>query len=150
MPARDNDRGAAALIKRMQAAARKKGVRVGVFAGDAQAEGELTTTDVAGFAEFGTADAPARPWLAPWVDENVTANKQRLRQIGEAVLRGELPSVEVGLARFGLFAAGSMQQRIRHGIPPPNAPSTIEKKGSSTPLIDTGQFWSSITFQVDE
>lgn len=52
------------------------------------------------------------------------------------------------LERVGLWAQGSIQQRISDGIPPPNAESTIRRKGSSTPLIDTGQLRTSIKYRV--
>ena len=52
------------------------------------------------------------------------------------------------LQRIGLWAQSEIQQRISDGIPPQNAPYTINKKGSSTPLVDTGQLRSSISFKV--
>jgi hypothetical protein len=147
----DKDRGAKALVRRMQLARTRKSVAIGVFEDDAERdeEGEATNLDVAAFAELGTATSPPRPWLAPFVDENDADNRQRLRKIGEYIVLGKIPTVEVGLEQFGLYARGWIQRRIRDGIPPPNEPSTILAKGSSTPLIATGQFWSSITHRVN-
>jgi hypothetical protein len=44
---------------------------------------------------------------------------------------------------------GVIKQRIANGIAPPNSPYTIARKGSSKPLIDTGQLRNSITYQVE-
>jgi hypothetical protein len=42
-----------------------------------------------------------------------------------------------------------MQQRIADRIDPPNAASTIKRKGSSVPLIDEGILRTSILGQVE-
>ena len=38
--------------------------------------------------------------------------------------------------------------KIKSDIPPPNAPSTIKAKGSSHTLIDTGNMWESVDYQI--
>jgi hypothetical protein len=147
---RDVDHGADALLKRTQAAASRKLVKVGVFAGEARNDDEVTNVDVAAFAEFGTSMAPARPWLSGWYDEELAENREALSRIGQAVIKGKLASVDAGLERFGLLARGRIQLRIKAGIGPPNTPRTVAAKGSSTPLIDSGQFWGSISYQVEK
>lgn len=148
---RDVDRGLKALLQRITPKAVTPAVEVGVLEGDGEqqyADSEATVLDVATWNEFGTEDIPARSFLRGWADENESANVERMRRIGQAVMQGKLPSVEAGLARFGVFAVGSIQKRIADGISPENAPSTVARKGSSTPLIDTGQLRSSITYRV--
>ena len=49
-----------------------------------------------------------------------------------------------------LACAGYMQDNLTNGNWKPNAPLTIELKGSSHPLIDTGQMRQSITYVVEE
>jgi len=39
--------------------------------------------------------------------------------------------------------------KIKSGVPPPNAPSTIKKKGSSTTLIDSGDALGSIDHKIE-
>jgi hypothetical protein len=63
------------------------------------------------------------------------------------VIEGKRTSDQV-LEILGQRAVGQIQERIASGIAPANAPSTVAKKGSSTPLIDTGVLRSSITYQV--
>lgn len=52
------------------------------------------------------------------------------------------------LARMGDLIKGQLQQSIRDTNSPPNAPSTIRKKGASKPLIDTGLMWQSVDYIV--
>ena len=49
---------------------------------------------------------------------------------------------------LGQKYVGQIQARISAGIPPPLAESTIARKGSSVPLIDTGQLRSAVTYEV--
>jgi hypothetical protein len=147
----ERDNGYKALLARFDAP--QGSVTIGVHEAEGSApteDGEATLLDVAMFNEFGTASIPPRSFIGAWSDENEETNRERLRLIGEAVVAGKLPSIEVGLERFGLLCVADVQERIAAGIPPENAPSTIEKKGSSAPLIDTGQLRSSITHQVNK
>lgn len=57
----------------------------------------------------------------------------------------------VTLKRLALRMEGDIKRRIgRREIPPPNAPSTIARKGSSTPLIDTGHLRRVIVAKVQK
>lgn len=149
---KDTDRGYKALRQRLTKAAAGARVSVGVHEaeGDQPAgdDGEATVLDVAVFNEFGTEHIPPRSFIGAWEDENVDEHKSQLRKIGQAVVKGAIPSVEVGLERFGLHAVGEVQQRIAAGIAPENAESTVERKGSSTPLINHGQLRSAIAHHV--
>lgn len=145
------DNGANALLKRMRASKGPIAVTVGVHAEEGNApHGEATNLDVAAFHEFGTEHIPRRSFIADWADENEEKNRERLRKIGEAIVSGTVPSVEVGLERFGVLAVADVQKRIVGGIDPPLSDVTIERKGSSTPLIDTGQLRSSVTYRVEK
>ena len=140
------DRGARALLTRLRASA--TAVEVGVLGADAakeESEG-VTVADVARWAEFGIGQ-PQRRWLGGWIDENQAALLERVRIESRAVIAGDRTKPEA-LARLGLWIQGGIQQRIANGIEPPNAESTVERKGSSTPLIDKGQLRSSIANRV--
>ncbi|WP_427071050.1 hypothetical protein [Lysinibacillus fusiformis] len=50
--------------------------------------------------------------------------------------------------RLGARMMGDIQEKITDLDAPPNAPSTIAKKGSSNPLIDTGGLRMRITYRV--
>lgn len=146
MTVRDRDRGARALLQRMRG---KGTVRVGIMGPEAasrhQGAEALTTAMVASFHEFGLG-VPRRSWLRDYVDENLPLLQARLRNIAERVERGA--NLDSELERFGLQLVGEIQERISNRIDPPLAEETIRRKGSSTPLINTGQLRASITHLV--
>jgi hypothetical protein len=107
-----------------------------------------TIVEVASFNEFGLG-VPQRSFIRGWADENEAENRENLRKIGQAVVKGKLEGgAKQGLERFGLLAVAGIQKRMSDGIDPPNAPSTVAAKKSSKPLINTGQLRSSVTFKV--
>jgi len=55
-------------------------------------------------------------------------------------------NAEKALERLGVFVTGLVRDKIRTISTPPNKPQTIRRKGSSNPLIDTGQARQSIQF----
>jgi hypothetical protein len=147
---KDTDKGAKALVARVQKAAGPLVLTVGVHGeegGAATQDGKTTVGDVATANEFGLG-VPERSFIRAWADEQEAENQAALRKIGEAVTKGTLPSAEVGLERLGLKMVGEIQARIAGGIDPPNAPATIARKGSSTPLINYGQLRSSVRHKV--
>lgn len=143
------DRGYDALMKRMAKQA-KSTLTVGIHEAEGSEDHEgATVAEVMGFHEFGLG-VPQRSWLGAWFDENESENQERMRKIGEAVLKGTIASSAQALERLGLFAVGSIQQRMANGIAPALAPATIKAKGGSVPLIDSGLGRSSITHKIDK
>lgn len=70
-------------------------------------------------------------------------------RVARDVLAGKLdPIAAMGI--IGAWGAAAIKRTITAGLTPPNAPSTIAKKGSSKPLVDTGQLVGSISFVVDD
>lgn len=151
---RETDNGYKALFARLEGAAGS--VTVGIHEAEGAQEAEegdgLTVLDVAAINEYGGPEnnPPQRSFLGAWSDETEAENRERLQRGMEAVVAGKLPSAEVMLDRFGFDRVASVQDRIRAHIPPENAPSTIERKGSSTPLINHSQLLTSITHQVNK
>lgn len=92
----------------------------------------------AAWSEFGTVNQPARPFMTNALHDN---KRKYLRLLGraaeEALLRGT--SLETGLNLVGIEAVGDIQDTIASSVPPPNAPATVARKGSSTTLIDSGE-----------
>lgn len=143
------DNGFSALAKRLKAFGKGYTLTVGVHASEGEAtDGKITVAEVATINEYGLG-VPERSFIRDWYDTNEVRNRANLGKIAAVVLRGEF-TVEVGLGRFGALCQGEIQARISGGIPPPNAPSTIARKGSSTPLINTGQLRSSILWKVEK
>lgn len=143
------DRGANALIERVTRAARGTELRVGILekGNDAAKEGDgQTVADVATRNEFGLG-VPERSFIRAWYDESLEQNRADWTKLHRQALRGDISEAQA-LGRLGVKFVGDIQKRIVAGIDPANAESTIKAKGSSTPLVDTGQLKSSVTFEV--
>lgn len=68
------------------------------------------------------------------------------RQAGMVIDGKQTPAKAIGLV--GELALSDVVRGINRGIAPPNRPATIREKGSSKPLIDTGQLKMSIKVKV--
>ena len=58
-------------------------------------------------------------------------------------------NAEKTLGQMGELIKGQIQQSIHDLDVPPNAASTIAKKGASKPLIDTGEMWRAVDYRVE-
>ncbi len=103
----------------------------------------LTVAEVATFHEFGTSTIPARSFIRGWFDESVEKNRALILSQLRLVAEGKL-GLEQALERVALKCEADVKRRIRNRIPPPLAPATVQRKGSSVPLIDTGQLRASV------
>jgi hypothetical protein len=142
------DKGLAALLSRLDKAAREKVLTVGIHEeAGAAPHGDLSLIDIASMHEFGLGQAQ-RSFIGAWAEANEAEHKQNLRALGNALVKGTVADPQQGLEQLGELYVGEVQARIAGGIAPPNSPSTIRRKGSSTPLVDNGVLRSSITKQV--
>ena len=106
-------------------------------------DGAMTQAQNGVLQNFGNDKIPARPWLIPGVE---SATPDVIDTIASGIEKG-LPTDQI-MEQVGAIAAGATQQYITDLRDPPNAPYTIEKKGSDNPLIDTGSMRSSVTYKV--
>ena len=109
----------------------------------------LTVLEVAIFNEFGTENIPARSFIRAWFDEQEADLRRDLSTLMRLVVAGKQTKERI-LELLAQKAVGEIQARIAAGIGPANAPSTIARKGSSTPLVDTGVLRSSVSYRVDQ
>lgn len=123
-----------------------KEVRIGFQKGEASEEDGTDICDVAMWNELGTEHAPSRPFLRKSVDENIAEINQFLQSKKEDLLRG-IPAEQI-LKEIGIFQKDLIQTKIEEGSYTPNAASTIHKKGSSKPLIDTGRMRQSVNYVI--
>lgn len=114
----------------------------------------VTVLDVATWMEFGYHHAAGnfevlpRSFVRAWFDHNERAIRELVARVMKSVIAGKIDK-EQALERIGLWAAGGMQKWIADGkVTPPLAQSTIDAKGSSVPLEDSGQLRTSVTFRV--
>lgn len=91
---------------------------------------------------------PERAFLRNGHDKNVDkVMKQTERAIGQ-VIDGKM-SVDEMLDLCGEQFATAIKNYMRDLSTPPNHPYTIDQKGSSNPLIDTGNLLSCITWEKE-
>lgn len=146
---RDIDKGAAALMKRLLS---KAEVTVGIHAPEGDQDKEdspgQSILDVAECHELGLG-VPRRSFIADWADENKERHEAQLSTMAKAVAAGKVESAELGVKRLGVLYVGEVQKRIADGIEPPLEQATIERKGSSVPLIETGQMRGAVAPYVN-
>ena len=126
----------------------EKEVRVGFQHGQATEEDGTDVCDVAMWNELGTKNMPSRPFLRMSVDENESKIEEFLKGEVKELVNGA--DAEQILKEIGLFQKDLIQEKITEGSFTPNAESTVKKKGSSKPLIDTGRMRQSVNYFIQK
>lgn len=118
-------------------------VGVGFLEEDKNDEG-ISLAQIAAINEYGTSTIPARPFLR----QSFEQNEDEIRDVCGQAIKMVASGVEVNKAldAIGVKAVGIVQEQIVNGDFTPNAPSTIRKKKSDKPLIDTGQMRQGIHY----
>ena len=153
------------LVRELQYLASHQ-VEIGIFA-DASRDGAVPMLVIAAANEFGAKIPkrqarfedlddenpekwiiiPERSYLRAWFDENVDVLQATMERLIGQVVEGKI-SGRAALETIGGYVVTHVQAYMVDLKTPPNAPSTIRRKGSSNPLIDTGQLKDSITWKV--
>lgn len=110
-------------------------VQVGVFS-DAPEE----VQDKANWAEFGTVNLPVRSWNRKWFDERSRTIYSKIGHATKLIRAGALSAAQA-VDQLVAWMEGDCKAYVEQGrVVPPNADSTVKRKGHSTPLIDTHEF----------
>jgi hypothetical protein len=135
----DTDLGYAALRKRLQAADGLV-VAVGLLEPGQAIKGALN--------EVGTSTIPARPWLSVAVDANDSQISTKMGDAVGAVSDGAPARAAFG--RLGDFVADLARQVIlgQQVGGPALAQATVDRKGNSDKLIDSGDMVDAIESEV--
>jgi len=118
----------------------KSTIKVGILSGTGEhpnASHGQTMAEVGWWNEFGTTRIPERPFLRTGLREQNDKYRLILKKGLKKILVGESTDTKI-LALLGAVAVSDVQAKIVAVNSPPNADLTQEKKGSSSPLIDTG------------
>lgn len=103
--------------------------------------------DVAHYNEYGTPNAPARPFMAgtaqAYEDKTLQVQTTQLR----AVIDGTM-TVGTAADQLGQWYQGRMQAHILNGPWAPNALSTVKAKGYAQPLMATKLMFNHIKYKV--
>lgn len=136
-------------LKRIAANLKSARVRVGFPKGSAGSYPDGTdVVDVALWNEFGTSRIPERPFFRTAIDKNQKKYIKWGRDLARKVLEGRV-NVFRAMGLLGEEAKADIQMSITRWRTPANSEATIQMKGSSKPLIDTGQMRSSVTYKVE-
>ena len=114
------------------------------------------------------AHIPARPVILPALsaDKAREAVGRELREAASAANAGDRQAMQAALERAGEAGTDAIRAYIDAGVPPPNAPLTVEGgwirnfsskkpvhvegKGFSKPLYDTGELYDDFDYEITE
>lgn len=135
-----------ALQRIGQRLGRAREVRVGFLEGATYPDG-TPVAEVAAINEFGAPEAgiPSRPFFSGMIAEKSPDWGDKFAKL----LDLSDYDTNRALKRMGDGIAGQLRQSIVDTKEPPNAPSTIAKKGFDKPLIDTGHMLASVDKEVE-
>lgn len=112
--------------------------------------GKANLATIAAVHEFGSParNIPERPFLR----QGIRRTMPRISQVCRARLRDVANGSRAAESVFhaaGVVSVGGIKREFLIGNFAPNSPRTIARKGSSRPLIDTGQLRQSIAYTVE-
>lgn len=129
------------LIEQIKASG-EKAVYVGFpaeFNEKVEGSDNFNLASLAAVLEFGNERIPSRPFLRQTLAENQEKYIALFVKLFESGF-----SIGQIYEQIALIAQGDVQQNIVNGKWTANAPSTIKRKKSSKPLIDTGKLRQSV------
>lgn len=101
---------------------------------------------VAFWNEYGTSTIPPRPFFRTTIAEK---NGEWAKKLGKAVVHYEYDTEKI-LDFMGQTIQQDVQASINGWQDPPNAESTVAKKGFNSPLRDTMQMMRSVDYVVEK
>lgn len=156
MPLKDTDKGYTKVLERINML---QGVGIGVGITEASGavpkisnSGEvssLTVYDVAAANEFGLG-VTQRSFVAGWFDQNFQKNQTLISKAVTRIIWSNA-SLFAAVSGLGMRLKNSMKKRIKEhgqGQYPGNTEGTIAKKHSDIPLIETGQLYDAINYEI--
>lgn len=102
---------------------------------------------IAAWNEFGTENTPSRPFMRNAFDKNEAELSKRIAAEWAAITAGK-KTTEHSLQLLGAWFQNKIQMEITQGDYVANSQQTIDRKGSSRPLIDTGHMRQSIRYVI--
>lgn len=110
-------------------------------------DASVSLLDVAMWNELGTVNSPPRPFLRQSVDDNAAKISAFCKAQLQRLAQGSTDADTI-LKQVGVMQKGLVQEKIESGNFEPNAPSTVKKKGSDKPLIDTARMRQSVNYVI--
>jgi len=120
-------------------------IQVG-FQGDQTYEDGTSLAEVAAFNEFGTSNIPERPFMRQSFENHENELQAACDIVNRALASGG--NTDQALNQLGVAVKALVQEEIVNGDFAPNAESTIKRKGSERPLVDTGHMRQSVNYVI--
>lgn len=126
---------------------RKRSVKIGIM-GNEEVDG-ISVVDYGMYNEFGTSRIPARPFMSKTAELHTEETTKFVHFLVGRIIDGKI-SDDTALHNVGMKYQSFVQQTIRDAKnwAVPNDPKTVARKGSTSPLIDTGRLVGSIRYEV--
>lgn len=99
---------------------------------------------VAALNEWGTAKSPPRPFFRSMI----AAKSSGWGPSAARILVNTNYDTKATLDMLGIGISDQLRASINSNTPPPNASSTVARKGFSQTLVDTGMLRNSVTYRV--
>lgn len=145
------DHGMAAFQRRLELLRLKKSyVKAGVL-GKKGRTGGMSNAELASIHEYGLGNVPPRPFIRPPFAQHKPEYLELLRRGYDSAMKSNSPDAfRRVLALIGQKMAADIRNYVTTGagVAPPLSPKTIARKGSSRPLVDTGQMIRSVDYAV--
>lgn len=91
---------------------------------------------------------PERPFMRNAMRNNAGKYRDAMATAAPHLLMGET-SLTTVLSKLGQLATDDIKAEIQSLRSPPNSPVTIALKGSSNPLIDSGEMHQAVTWKIE-
>lgn len=132
----------------------KRIAKVGIVGTGASATseegGDATIVEIAAFNELGTSTIPERSFIRRTFETKAKQLGKICERAAKAVVTKGM-EIDTALEVIGQWGAAAVKRTITSGdVTPPDAPATIAAKGSSKPLVDTGQLVNAITYELGD
>jgi len=105
----------------------------------------ISVAEVAMANEFGGKNRPPRPFMRYTCEKR----SKKWRKIIQDLLPQYADNIKGLFEKLGDVCAEDLEDVIRIWTAPPNAPSTVKKKGFNDPLVDSGQMMNSVHWRVE-
>lgn len=113
--------------------------------------GEITVAQIAALMCYGSSDGtiPQRDFMTKAIEDNKEKIEKLVIKINQKILEGKLDR-DKGLGILCQAIVDMMKTSINSGEFEPNKPSTIRRKKSDKPLVDTKQMANSLDWELKE
>jgi len=126
---------------------KKLDIKVGLFGENADYKNNMAM--LGAVHQFGSTkmNIPKRPFISEAFDAKEQENKNFIVNEYRKVIDGK-QNLKKMIDRIGVKHEGQIKKGITEFNFAPNKPKTVQRKGSSTPLIDSGQMRNSVKYKV--